>query len=188
MQKLKFQLTSESPLILHNGQTIDPLNKFAKELKQISGKRAKTDADFEAMMKLEWYASLYVDGDRICVPGEVVEAALIGGAKKHKLGSQAKAGLFVVDNIILQFDGFDLSIDELWKRDQNRFTKSVRIGASRVMRTRFWVQQWQGCVEIAYDPGLLNPQQVSDIIKTAGEVVGICDWRPKFGRFIVEAA
>jgi hypothetical protein len=51
MQKSKFRLTSESPLLLHNGQTADPSNRFSKEMKKISGKRGKTDADFEQLSK-----------------------------------------------------------------------------------------------------------------------------------------
>ena len=31
-----------APLVMHNGQTADPLNKYAKMLKAISGKRKKT--------------------------------------------------------------------------------------------------------------------------------------------------
>src|SRR5579885_58452 len=100
MEKLKFQLTSECPLILHNGQTCDPMNKFSKEIKKISSKRGKTDADFEQMAKLEWYASLYTDNGRVCIPAEVLEAALVGGARKSKLGRQAQAGLFVNNNLI----------------------------------------------------------------------------------------
>lgn len=188
MERLKFQLQSECPLICHNGQLADPMNSFSKQLKQISGKRGKTDADLEQMAKIEWYASFYIDNNnRLCIPSDVMEAALINGSKKHKLGNQAKAGLFVVDNIILEFDGSKMTIDELWERDENRFTKAVRVGNSRVMRTRFWAKDWQGKVEIAFDPGLLNPQQIRDIMKVTGEVVGICDWRPRFGRFAVEA-
>lgn len=184
MQRLKFQLTSECPVILHNGQTADPLNRFSKEIKKISSKRGKTDADFEAIAKLEWYASLYVDNGRICIPSEVFEACLINGAKKKKLGKQAQAGLFVADNLILEFDGSTMTIDELWERDENRFTKGAKVSQSKVMRTRFWTKEWKATAEILYDPGMLNPGEVAEVVQLAGTVVGVCDWRPKFGRFI----
>jgi hypothetical protein len=136
-QTLKFKLTSEAPLLLHNGQTADPLNKFAKAMKQISSKRAKTDADFEEMARLEWYASLYIDQGRVCIPSEVMEAAIVSGARKLKLGKQTQAGLFVKDNALLEFDGCELTPDQLWERDVNRFTVGVKIGQSKVMRTAF---------------------------------------------------
>lgn len=183
MERLRFSLTGQSPLILHNGQTCDPMNEFAREMKKISGKRGKTDADFEQMAKIEWYASLYLDDGRICIPDEVMEAALVGGAKKLKRGPQAKAGLFASANVVLDFDGCNLSVDELWERDTNRLTKGVRISTSRVMRTRFWVKEWQAIAEVIFDPGLLNEVEVTEIIRVTGEIVGVCDWRPKFGRF-----
>lgn len=183
LQRVKFQLSSESPLLMHNGQTSDPLNKYAKAMKQISGKRAKTDADFEEMAKIEWYASLYTDKGRVCVPAEVIEAAFTNGAKKAKLGNQAKAGMFVADNALLKFDGSDLTIDQLFDRDQNRFTVGVRVQRAKVMRTRARFDSWSTLIEVVYDDKLLNKQQVIDAVIVTGEQVGLCDWRPKFGRF-----
>lgn len=186
MQRLKFRLTSESPLLLHNGQTADPLNKFSKMLKQVSSKRGKTDADFEEMARIEWYASLYLDQNRVCLPAEVLEAAFVNGARKKKLGKQAQAGLFVVHNAILEFDGSNLTVDELWERDQNRLTTGVKVQASRVMRTRFRAGEWSTEIELMFDEGLLNPSQVEEIATVTGSLVGVCDWRPKFGRFHAE--
>ena len=122
---------SEAPVILHNGQTANPMNKFAKQMKQVSSKRVKTDADFEELARIEWYASLYTDKGRICFPGECLEAGFIAGARKSKNGKQAQAGLFVSHNPILEFDGADLSVDQLWERDQNKFSKAVRVGQSK---------------------------------------------------------
>lgn len=139
-------------------------------------------------MKLEWYASLYVNNGRVIIPGEVMEAALVGGARKQKLGKQAQAGLFVEDDLTLDFDGSELSIDELWERDQNRLTKGVRVGSSKVMRTRFWTKQWSAIVEVLFDPGLFNQEQIVEIMRVTGFQIGICDWRPKFGRFASELA
>lgn len=188
MKRIQFTLTSESPLLLHNGQTCDPMNSFSKMLKQISSKRDKTDADFEEMARIEWYASLYLDNGRVCLPAEVIEAALIGGAKKFKLGKQAQAGLFATHNAILKFDGCEMEVDELWKRDANRYTCGAKIGTNKIMRTRFRVDQWSTSAEIAFDPGLLNENRVIEILQTTGSIVGIGDWRPKFGRFRAEVA
>lgn len=168
---------------MHNGQTADPLNKFAKQMKQISGKRAKTDADFEQMAKIEWYASLYTDGGKVCIPVEVWEAAFIGGSKKIKAGQKAQAGLFTAENAILSFDGDDLTIDQLWERDQNRYTTGVRIQRNKVMRTRSRFNQWSTKITLVFDDQVLNKAEVVEITNLTGSLVGIGDWRPKFGRF-----
>lgn len=147
-QKLQFRITSESPILLHNGQTCDPMNDFAKQLKKINAKRGKTDADFEAIVKLEWYASLYTESGKIIIPSEVLESAFLAGGKKNKLGQKVQAGMFVEENAILQFDGDDLPIDKLWERDQNRLTIGVRIQRAKVMRTRFKAPNWSAIVKV----------------------------------------
>lgn len=183
-KKLSYRLQSECALICHNGQLVDPLNRYSKMLKPITSKRSKTDADLAEIARIEWYASLYLNESKcICIPSDVFEATLINAAKKLRLGNQAKAGLFVVDHLSLKFDGSDLPIDELWERDQNRLTKAVRVGSAKVMRTRFWLEDWEASAKVAFDPGLLNPQQVNQIVQVAGEAIGLCDWRPRFGRF-----
>ena len=185
LQTLKFKLTGVSPLLQHNGQTADPLNRFTKMMKEVSGKRAKTDADYEEMARIEWYASIYADKGRICLPAELLEASFIEGARKLKLGKQVQAGMFVKDNAILAFDGDDLSIDDLWKRDTNRFTTGVRVQRNRVMRTRFRVDQWNCIAEICFNDEMLNPSQVEQLLAAAGMQCGVGDWRPRFGRFEV---
>lgn len=183
IQHLRFQITSEAPLLLHNGQMADPLNKFSKQLKEISGKRGKTDADHEAMARIEWFASLYTEKGKIVLPSEVIEAAFNTGARKMKLGKQSQSTIFCTGNAPLSFDGDNMTIDELFERDANRMTVGVRVGQAKVMRTRFRVDEWSCSPEIQFDDKILNPSQVVDIVKATGELIGLCDWRPKFGRF-----
>ena len=50
--QIRFQ--GVSPLLCHNGQTADPRNAYSKAIKAISGKRKKTDSDYDEMARLEW--------------------------------------------------------------------------------------------------------------------------------------
>ncbi|MFG6094324.1 hypothetical protein SPB21_03700 [Leptothoe sp. ISB3NOV94-8A] len=172
---------------MHSGQTADPLNRYSKALKAVSSKRAKTDADFEEMAKIEWYASLYTNKkEKIIIPDFVLEAAFVAGARKSKLGKQAQAGLFVDGHALLNFDGDDLPIDELFKRDQNRHCAAVRVQRARVMRTRSFFEDWTATIKLVYNDSMLNKPAVIRAIEDCGEQVGLCDWRPKYGRFVVE--
>ncbi len=187
LQPVRFKVSGAAPLLLHNGQTADPLNPFAKELKAISSKRAKTDADFEAMALIEWKAGLYVnEAQQVVVPREVIEAAFQAAARKRKLGKQAQAGLFCEDHAVLKFDGDNLSIKELWERGKNRWTVGVRVGQAKVMRTRPRIDCWKTEFQMYFDDGLFNRPQVEEIAAIAGSQIGVCDWRPKFGRFRIE--
>lgn len=138
------------------------------------------------MSRIEWYASLYLDKGRICIPALVIEASMVNGAKKLKLGQQAQSGMFVDGNMILDFDGADLTPDQLWERDQNRLSVPVKIQKNKVIRTRFIADHWSGFFEVNYDDGVLNKSSVVDIINSAGNQVGFGTWRPRFGRFSAE--
>ena len=174
---------------MHSGQTADPLNPFSKAMKAISSKRSKTESDYEEMAKVEWFASLYVNKEGfVILPGHVLEATFHAGSRKAKLGKQAQAGMFVYDHAPLEFDGCELDKNALFERDQNRHCAAVRIGQSKVMRTRSIFEDWSADVEITYNDTMLNKSQVIQSVLDAGEQVGICDWRPKFGRFHAEFA
>lgn len=182
MKSRHYRITGVSPLIMHNGQTADPLNRFAKEMRQISSKRMKTEADFERLAQLEFMAGLYVENGRPVIPGEVLEAALVQAAKKSKRGKQAQAGLFCEGNFALEYDG-PAEPEALWADPSFRLVAGVRVAQARIMRTRPKFESWAARVEARYQPELLNADEVDRFMETAGSMVGIGDWRPRFGRF-----
>ncbi len=189
MKTVNFRIRGIAPLLMHNGQTADPLNEYAIRLREISAKRKKTAEDHEEMANLEWEAGLYLDGEgKIVLPSFVIEATLNNAAKKLKMGKQALSGLSVVNNSQLIFEGPE-DISDLSKDSRFRLRTSARIQNSRVMRTRpLFPLGWEASFDVTYDPGTFNERQVSQIVHIAGDTIGICDWRPKFGRFeILEA-
>lgn len=187
LETCKLKLTSDAPLILHNGQTADPLNHFSKELKRISSKRKKTEEDLAEMARIEWYAGLYVDQNNwIILPTDLIDACLWNGAKKLKLGTIFQSACFATQDAVLEFDGQGLPLDELWEQDKNRFTRAVRVQRNKVMRTRPIFYDWSAVIELKYETTLLNESQIVDIADAAGIQVGIGDWRPRYGRFTVE--
>ena len=57
------------------------------------------------------------------------------------------------------------------------------LGLGQIMRTRPQFIKWEANLVIDYLPHLLNQQDVFGFLVTAGEQIGIGDWRPRFGRF-----
>lgn len=163
----------------------DPASRFAIELKKISGKRAKTEADYAEMARIEFLGGLYLSDGRPCLPGEVVEAALIAGAKKMKKGSQAKAGIVVPNPSPLIYNG-PTDPNEMWADERFRLTVGVRIGQTRIMRTRpKFPEGWWAEIEILHLADIVDSKDIHEMLVTAGRVIGIGDWRPRFGRFEV---
>lgn len=178
-----------TPLLMHNGQLADPLNPLAKDLARLTSKRKKTEADHLELRRCEWFGGLYVDdAGHPCLPGEVLEAALVEGAKKFRMGKAAKGGFVVFGNFRLDYKG-PKTADELWKT--GRFIKScgVRVKQNRVIRSRPEFKEWSCTFEVGWNPEIFKDQEeVLEIIAAAGKS-GIGDWRPKFGRFeIVKVA
>lgn len=183
-QTLKFTITSVSPLLMHNGQLVDPLNYYSQKLKEVTKKRAKTDADQEEMGRIEFFGGLYLKGGEPCIPGEVLEAALIKGAMKEKRGPQAKAAILVDNDPPLLYEG-PRDPEELWKDERFRLRVAAKVGQAKVMRTRPKFENWSADLEIKFLPSLLNAKEIKSFLVTAGEQIGIGDWRPRFGRFEV---
>jgi hypothetical protein len=160
-------------------------------MKAVSGKRKKTDADFEELARLEWLAGLYrIDGDLV-IPDYVIESTMIGGAKKSKRGPQAKCGLFFTEHASLQFDGkpdtiTDDTLAELFATGNYTHTIGVKVNMSKVMRTRPIFRSWSVNAVAQYDPDVLNMRDVEEMAMDAGKLVGMGDWRPKHGRFDAE--
>ncbi len=181
-QVLRYQLTSSARMLMHNGQTADPLNKFSRAIKQVSSKRTKTDADYEEMARLEFLAGLYMAPDGPVIPSYLFDALIVNGAKKSKEGVMAKSSVFCLNHARLEYDG-PRTADELWADERFRFAAIVRVGTARVSRTRPVFDPWSCVVELNVETTLVNPARVDEWLTVAGTQVGIGDWRPQNGRF-----
>jgi len=155
-------------------------------MKRVSGKRAKTDADFEELARLEFLGGLYLHNGEPCLPGEVIEAALVEAARKMRRGQQAKAGILSNENFPIEYDG-PRTANELWADERFRLTVGVKVQKNKVMRTRPIFREWASEISVDFMPGQLNRAEVEEMVRTAGTIVGIGDWRPKFGRFMAQA-
>lgn len=183
-QELKFKLTASAPLIMHNGQTADPTNKWSKAIKLISSKRTKTDSDFEEMSRLEFNAGLYMDENGPILPAFLIDALTVNGAKKSKEGQSAKSGCFCLQHSRLEYDG-PRTASDLWANEDFHFSAIVRVGMARVSRMRPIFHNWSAVVTLNVEDSLVNPARVEEWLTAAGTQIGIGDWRPQYGRFTV---
>jgi hypothetical protein len=183
---LQYRLKGDAPLVMHSGELANPLSKYAKLLKQVTSKKAKTDADHEKMAEIEYVAGLYMtEKDGPVIPGQNLESAIYEGAKKTKEGKVAKSALFAPGFFRLDYDG-PRTAEELFALEQFRLTASVKVNMSRVMRTRPLFPEWSSIVTLQYEDAIVNIGQVDRWVQTAGTQIGLGDWRPRYGRFSVE--
>jgi hypothetical protein len=184
-QTLRVRITGEIPLLCHNGQLANPMNEWSKRMKQVSGKKKKTDADYEELARLEWNGGLYLRDGKPCIPGEMIERAIEGGAAKSNRRKGIIGSIFVREDPFIKNGGTDLSdLDALWTGHKHEYRKNVRVGMSRVMRTRPMFDPWAlDDVTIEYDDKKINRGEVLKFLQD-NEALG--DWRPRFGRYKVE--
>lgn len=182
--KVRIGIQGTTPLLLHNIRLANPLDPIAKAMKSISGKRTKTEDDHVQLARLEFEGGLYLDPQLgPYLPGANVEKSIIEGARVTKQGKQVERGLFVTDNTIaLLYDG-PRTADKLWADENFRNVAAVRIGQQRIMRTRPMFRSWALDVDAELDPGLLAVDQLQAIVTDAGSMVGLGDYRPRYGRF-----
>jgi len=185
LKQKTFQVKGIAPLIMHNGQLANPMNEWTQRLKKLSGKRNKTEETYEQMAEVEWYGSLLLNGKgHPCIPSEYVEACLVSGAKKSKLGKAFKASIFCDGDAALKYSG-PKGIDALWADKSFVDQRLVKVGMARIVRTRPIFHEWSAEFAIQFDNTVIELEQLETAIEAAGMYEGVCDFRPKFGRFLV---
>ena len=190
---VKVRLDSIQPMLMHSNQTCNPLNKFAKAMKAITGKRLKTDEDIEALSKIEWEAGLYFD-DAIgpFVPSINVEGMLRDAAKKLKKGTDVKQSVRVFPlEIPLGYNG-PRDLDGLKKiafsgdkvNGEDFFdSRGAGVNRSTIMRTRPRFNKWWIEFDIIADDTVFNMDDIIHILAIAGTKIGLSDYRPRYGTF-----
>lgn len=184
-QLLSLKFIGIKPLIHHRGDLANPLDPYAKEMKKVTSKRKKTDADYEQLSRLEFLGSLYMDGDGPIIPAQNIEACLVDSAKKEKKGPETKAGLFCINNPKLIYDG-PQQPEDLWGDPAFRLVSGVVVQRNRIFRTRPMFPNWSLVADLEFNDELMDRQTVVGIAHRAGQIIGLGDWRPRYGRFNVE--
>jgi hypothetical protein len=184
------RLTGTEALLMHNVRLANPLDPMAKELKLLTGKRTKTDEDHEAIARAEFLAGLYYDDIAgPYIPADNLWRALWDAAKKSKSGVMVKEGLFISTTVNpLGYDG-PRGAEDLWEDKDGRFRHyaSAKVGMQRVNRTRpMFPVGWTVEADGMLDTGILDLEKLRGIAVTAGSLIGLGDWRPRFGRFTAE--
>ena len=185
MKTLKITWKGITPLIMHSCKCVNPLHPIAKELKKYTSKKNKTEEDLNIISDLEWKAGAYwEDGIGLYIPGENVEATIQNGAKANKKGKDIQKYVNVTDLYIPFHYGENLTLDELVSKYEYRDTRPMNVQRSKVIRTRPRFDQWNITFHLIYDENKIDLDTIQNSIEYAGQYVGLCDSRPKYGKFV----
>jgi len=184
MKKIKCEFHGLSPLIMHSCQCVNPLHPISIKMKKITSKRTKTEEDIMALSDVEWEAGLYWNDEiGVYMPAENIEATVRNAAKSKKLGKHFEKGFMVEDMMVPLDIGENLTKEQMCADMRFRDVRPMKVQQSRVLRTRPRFNMWNLTFTATYDENILNFDDVVNAIEYGGQYVGLCDSRPKYGKF-----
>jgi hypothetical protein len=192
MKTMNVKLTGLRPLVMHNGLLADPTNQYTVAMKNITAKGSKklTLSDYKERDHLEWMGSVYwSEQDKyLFLPSDNIEACVIEGARKQRKGKDALAVVFCQEaEVELKHPKSGKSLKEIEADPNYTLRKGVKINnKARIIRIRPRISDWSASFTLEFDDSILNASDLKTALVDAGALVGIGDWRPKYGRFLVE--
>jgi hypothetical protein len=186
MDTITFEIEGLSPLLMHNERLANQLDPATKRMKEITGKKKKTEEDLLALAWAEFEGGLYIDDDvGPYMPGTWIDGTFRDSAKMIRRGTDIKRGLQVVDDrVALLYEG-PRDSEKMWAAgmyDQ----RMVKNQMNKVLRTRPRFNKWKARFQVSFDTGLFDRQTVISILENAGKMIGLGDYRPRFGKFNVK--
>lgn len=186
METLKLKITGVTPLLMHADKLANPLLPETRAHKELTGKRKKTDDDHVAIARSEFVAGAYwTERDGFYVPGQNFDATFLGGAKLQKLGTHWKRGALVLEQRVKLLHDGPGTPSKLWDSPANVDCRGVKVGSAKIMRYRPIFLQWAAELSVTVNTDVLNLMEARKAIEDAGALIGVCEYRPRFGRFEV---
>ena len=186
MKNLEVTWRGITPIILHSCQCVNPLHPISRALKPLTSKRNKTEEDLVAISNLEWEAGCYWDDEiGVYIPAENIEATMRNGAKAFRKGSDFEKYVMVTDLCVGLDYGTRLTKEQLIADYQYRDTRPMNVQRAKVLRTRPRFDTWGITFNVSYDESKIDLDTITTCLEYAGQYTGLCDSRPKYGKFAV---
>ena len=185
MKKLHITLNGTTPLIMHSPKCVNPLHPIAKQMKALTSKKKKTEADLEMISDLEWEAGVYWDDNiGLVIPNECLAATFLEGAKLNKNGSAFQKYVQVVDSLVPLDIGEVQNYQKLKVDPRFRDVRSAVVMRARVIRTRPRFNTWRCEFDIMFDESKIDLEVITLAVENAGNYVGLCEMRKLgYGRY-----
>lgn len=186
MKNLKITWKGVTPLIMNSCKGVNPLHPITIEMKKYTSKRKKTEEDLVKISDLEWEQRAYWKDEvgGLYIPAENVEATIINGGKAFKRGTDLQKFTDVTDLYIPFEYGEKLSLEQLIQNYEYRDTRPMTVQRAKVMRTRPRFDKWQIQFNLRYNEEKIDLVTITNALEYAGSYVGLCDSRPKYGKFV----
>lgn len=181
MKKYEIHLESIAPLLMHGSQAIGRDTNNKKK----GGSAVVGDPE-------EWKKTVYFD-DLVgaYVPAINFESSLVEAAKQFKVSGKATASKFFKSGIFVESDLIPLTVNGEYVKSLDKIkvdSRSVKNPATKMRQLRYRAifDKWEAKVKIIVaSDDYIDTELLKNVVNYAGMYVGLCDFRPRFGRFQV---
>ena len=187
MTTIKVTLTGDgSALLVHSDRVANPFDDLTREMKTLTSKRKKTDDDLTAIMRIEFEGGLYFsETEGPFIPTWNIKKSFIEGGRINKLGKHVERAFNAMQHTApLVYEG-PRTIQSLW--DKGFYdVRLVKIGTARTLRCRprFWMWSLEFIADL--DMNIINLAEFAQVASNAGRMIGLGDFRSRYGRYTVE--
>jgi len=172
--RISVTIEGVAPILFHawNVESVESKGRAAK------GSKEKKSDDVESYV----YRN---ERKEICIPGEYLRGAIVGAAKFQqdpRSPRKSAADLFKAAIVSLT------PLASLGVKDWDYLDKRrVTIQRNAITRSRPAMREgWKVAFVLMCNlPEYINPQKLNETIQQAGKLIGLADFRPSFGRFVV---
>lgn len=189
IETITLRITGKQPLLMHSNRSVNTRDPLVREKNEIARRpaKSKTDEDIDRMNYLEWQLGLYfTPGVGPFVPAHALHACLRDAAKKSKQGALVTEAVWIDEQELpLLYEG-PRDMDGLFANGNFFDERPVGVNGKTVNRVRPIFHRWALKATVTYDAEFINREDVLRIAETAGRRIGLGDYRPTFGRFLVE--
>lgn len=187
--RFSIEMVGTRPMLQHNCRLGNPLDEHAMRMKQLTGKRNKTDEDLAILAYTEARGAAYETPEGLLgLPTQNVWRCVYEAAKAFKKGEDVKRALSFEDTVEpLLVAGEKVSVEDFLDRPGAVNYRSVRVPpgprGKMVSRARPIVHDWSTTVTFDLLDDVMDVRDLVPVVERAGRLVGVGDWRPTYGTF-----
>lgn len=168
------EIEGTSDILFHrwNCESVEAKSNAAK------GSKAKKSDDIETYV----YRN---ENNELCIPGEYLRMSIINAAKfKQDPRSPRKSAMDLFKAGVVSLTNISSLGIEKWDYEDKRRVVIQRAGISRIRPAM--KSGWKASFDFLINlPEYIPPHDFHEAISLAGKLIGIGDFRPSYGRFIV---
>jgi hypothetical protein len=183
------------PLLMQNGNMVNPLNEVVLAKRAITAKRGKnmTDDDHNKVAQLAFKGALWLGTDGLpCIIAEAIDGVIRDGGRFFNKGKGIEKYVSCLDDAPLHYRGMEgiKGVDDLLARfDEFKFqSRTVNAGVQKtsVWSTRPRFNDWW--IEFTLQTilgGEIDLGHVQTALEHGGRTIGLGSWHRRYGFFKV---